>query len=529
MEKNETPIIEAPRNFTLDSFAKAKEKMIATNNNTYGEMRSSYWGRRTARLNDYDADTVSHIINAGSCTEQQTLSRNYFYKEGYYKQIVLHYATLLTYAGLLIPNPSSGKNLSTSHIQKRYYNALDYVERMNLPVFLTNCATRALIDGCYYGIVTELEKAVFTTIDLPADYCCSRFKDANGNDVIEFNLGYFNTITDESARKGALEAYPKVFSKAYREWSAGRRTSSWFIVPSEIAICFPILDGRPPFLSVIPATIEYDEALATERERDLEEIRKIVVQKIPHLTDGRLLFEPDEAQEIHSGTVGMLRGNKNVSVLTTYADVEAIASKTSADNAESSLNKMEKNIYAQAGVSSEIFTSSGSASLDAALRNDTAFMMMLANKFAHYITNLLNTKFSNSNVSFTYRILPVTHHNYDTYADAAFKLVGSGYSFLLPMIALGISQKDFGNLKDLENDVLRLGEKMIPPATSYTQTGSEEDGDGEKEGDGPAKGKTGEPVKTDIDEGGRPTKKEGQKADTTLKKEKSLDKNGGGS
>jgi hypothetical protein len=127
----------------------------------------------------------------------------------------LHYATLLTYAGLLIPNPSAGKNLSTSHIQKRYYNALDYVERMQLPTFLTNCAVRALTDGCYYGLVTELEKSVFTTIDLPAEYCRSNFKDAMGNDVIEFNLAYFNSISDKDARDGALAAYPKIISKAY--------------------------------------------------------------------------------------------------------------------------------------------------------------------------------------------------------------------------------------------------------------------------------------------------------------------------
>ena len=522
MEKNETPIIEAPRNFSLDSFAKASEQMIATNDRTYGAMRSSYWGRQKK---NYTAQEVADVIDSGSQKEQQILSRDYFYKDGYYKQIILHYATLLTYAGLLIPNPSSGKNLSTSHIQKRYYSALDYVEQMRLPVFLTNCAVRALVDGCYYGIVTELEKSIFTTIDLPAEYCCSRFKDAQGNDVIEFNLAYFNTISDELDRKGALEAYPKCISKAYKEWSAGKRTKAWFIVPSEIAICFPILDGRPPFLSVIPSTMEYDEAVATEHERDLEEIRKVIVQKIPHLSDGRLLFEPDEAQEIHNGTVGMLKGNKNISVLTTYADVEAIASKTAADNSTTSLEKMEKNIYAQAGVSSEIFTSSGSSSLNASLKNDTAFMMMLANKFSNYITNLLNKKYSNSNVTFKYMILPITNHNYSEYVDTSFKLVGSGYSFLLPAIAMGFSQRDFGNLKDLENDVLRLGEKMIPPSTSYTQT----NGDGKQDGDGPVKGETGEPVKTDIDEGGRPNKQEDQKADTTLEKDKSLDKNGGGS
>ena len=342
MEKNETRV---PHNFTLDSFAKAKDSMIATNNNAYGNSnRTSYWSHRET-LRDYTSDEVHEIINRGSSSEQQKLSRSYFHKGGYYTQIVLHYATLLTYAGLLIPNPSAGKDLSTSHIQKRYYNAMDYVERMQLPTFLTNCAVRALTDGAYYGLVTELDKSAFTTIDLPAEYCRSNFKDAKGNDVIEFNLGYFDTITDKDARKGALAAYPKIISKAYKDWTSGKR-GPWCIVPSDIAICFPLLSGRPPFLSVIPATIDYDEAVITERERDLEEIRKIIVQKIPHLSDGRLLFEPDEALEIHQGTVGMLKGNKNISVMTTYADVDSIASKTQSENTTGTLDKMEKNVYA---------------------------------------------------------------------------------------------------------------------------------------------------------------------------------------
>jgi hypothetical protein len=46
-----------------------------------------------------------------------------------------------------------------------------------------------------------------------------------------------------------------------------------------------------------------------------------LVQEIPHLNDGALLFEPVEVEEIHRGTVGMLRGNKNIDVLTTYGKV----------------------------------------------------------------------------------------------------------------------------------------------------------------------------------------------------------------
>ena len=40
--------------------------------------------------------------------------------------------------------------------------------------------------------------------------------------------------------------------------------------------------------------IKYGEAVKLSKERDKEEIRKVIVQKIPHLNDGRLLFEPDE-------------------------------------------------------------------------------------------------------------------------------------------------------------------------------------------------------------------------------------------
>lgn len=511
------------RNFDLTAFSRAKDKMIATNEMAYKGNWDSV-RQRVSRVKDYTPEEIASIIQSGSLSEQQKLSRNYFNKDGYYKQIVIYYATLLKYMGLLIPNPSNGKNLSTSHIQKRYYNALDYVERMQLPILLTNIAQRALVDGCYYGLRVETDKNNFQLIDLPSGYACSRFKDVQGNDVVEFDVSYFGTITDKEQQKSALAAYPKVVAKAWKEWHNNKRKSKWVIIPKEIGVCFPFFDGRPLLLNVIPATIEYDEAVAAERERDAEEIRKIIVQKIPHLNDGRLLFEPDEAEEIHTGTVGMMKGNKNVSVLTSYGDVSAIASNTSADRAETTLTRMEQNIYAQAGVTGQVFASTGSSSLETSLNNDLALMMVLANKFSRFITNTLNDNFANGNITFKYTIMPITYYNTASYVDTTFKLVGSGYSALLPALALNLSQRDLVSIKDLENDVLKLGDRLKPLSTSYTQSASDkEDGD-EENGDGDPKEK---PVETDIDEGGRPKKKEEEKSEKTIENEKSLDKTGG--
>jgi len=63
---------------------------------------------------------------------------------------------------------------------------------------------------------------------------------------------------------------------------------------------------------------------------------------------------------------------------------------------------------------------------------------------------------------------------------------------------MDLSQRDLGNLKDLENDVLGLGEKLRPLASSYTQSG-------------------------DTEDGGRPAKEQEEKADKTIQNEESLD------
>lgn len=493
---------EENRNYDLASFKRANTGMIATNDSTY----KNRWGSRNSvqRIREYSLEEIDKIIQSGSLEEQQKLSRNYFYKDGFYKRLIIHYSTLLKYVGILIPNPSFGKSLSTPHINKRYYNAVDFVERLNIPILLTNCAQRALVDGCYYGLLQSISKEGITVLDLPSNWCCTRFKDTLGNDIIEFDVSYFNTITDESEREEALRVYPKVISSHYRKWSKGKVNSKWVFIPTDISICFPFFDSRPLFLSTIPETIRYDDAVEIEQERDADEIRKIIVQKIPHLTDGRLVFEPDEAEEMHAGAVGMLKGNKNISVLTTYADVDAIVSKTAAENSHNSVEKMMQNIFNKTGTSSELFASTGSSTLESSIDNDTALMMILANKFSLFLTNLINRLYENSNINFKYTILPITYYNTNKYIDTSFKLASSGYSFLLPGLALGFSQRDLINVKDLENDVLGLSDKLIPLKSSYTQNGSENS------------------------EGGAPKKEGTEKAPKTIENEKSLDNQTGG-
>ncbi|HAP33415.1 MAG TPA: hypothetical protein DCQ46_02770 [Lachnospiraceae bacterium] len=127
-------------------------------------------------------------------------------------------------------------------------------------------------------------------------------------------------------------------------------------------------------------------------------------------------------------------------------------------------------------------------------------MMHLANKYSMFLSNLLNLVFSNTNINFKYEFLPITYYNESTFITDSFKLAQSGYSFILPALALGVTQRDLGNLKDLENDVMKLGEKLKPLQSAYTQSANSV---------------------------GAPEKSSDEKSEKTIANEVSLDNQGG--
>lgn len=484
----------------LANFSKSYEQMIAANESSYDFIYGSTLYRRHV-TRKYTPEEIDRIIEDGSLADRIALSRTYFKRGGFYQRILLHYATLLKYTGLLIPNPSFGHTLSESYVERKYHNAINFVDKAQLPELFTKMAIAALRDGCYYGIIQRVGKESVSLIDLPVYYCQTRFKDLHGNDLVEFDVSYFDTIVDKDQRQQALEVYPPEVTAQYKKYKLGKATK-WVFIPADIGVCLPFLDGTLTFLNIIPAAIEYDQARDINKERDLEEIRKVLVQKIPHLQDGSLLFEPDEAEVMHQGTVKMMKGNPNISVLTTYADVDAVISKTANDNSLNSVDKALTNIYSESGSSPQLFGTESNLSLETSINNDMALMMTFARKLEKLMTFIINDNFGNSNISFKYTILPITFYNEHKYVDEALKMANSGYSFILPALAMGLSQKELGNIKDLENDVLGLKEKLIPLSTAYTESSS---------GNGP----------------GRPELPAQEKSAKTIANEKSLD--GGGS
>ena len=475
-----------------ETFKRAITNMIATNDSAY-TTRYQRSGRAYAR--PYTNEEIQRIIDSGSAVQKSILSNNYFALDGFYRRIIIYYATYLKYVGILIPQYEK----KSKAVNEIYNKAIKFIDGIKMYTLCADFASKAFLNGCYYGVVQSSSENGFAVLDLPFKYCSTRYKDQKNNDVIEFDLSYFDSISDKKQRRIALSIYPDEISSAYKKWKNKRSSDyQYYIIPSEIGICFPLFDTSPMFLSTLIDVADYYDYKKFDKERVQEEIRKVLVQKMPHTNDGTLIFEPDEAEAMHAGSVGMMKNNRNVSLLTTYADVDMFTSDASNENVNNILDKAANAIYKQAGVSPQLFSLTGNVAVEASLNKDLGLVMYVANKFANFFTNLINHLFGNSEISFKYQFLPISWYNEKEYIDNSFKLASSGYPFLLPALGMGLSQSDLSNIKNLENDILKLDKKLKPLQSSYTQTQS----------------------------GGAPTKKDSDKAERTLDREKTAE--GGG-
>jgi hypothetical protein len=184
----------------------------------------------------------------------------------------------------------------------------------------------------------------------------------------------------------------------------------------------------------------------------------------------KLVFEPEEAEEMHAGTVDMLQNNSDVDVVTSYCKVNLL-DMSSDDDEKTQITEVQDLIYSCAGLSKELFFATTEAGLEYSINNDLAMMMILGQRFAHFFTVLLNYKFENKRVKFKLLILPISYYNSADYTSRAKELATLGYSYLTPILSTGIDQTNLSALKDLENDLLELNKVLKPLQTSYTQSG----------------------------------------------------------
>lgn len=442
--------------------------MIATTEDALLESRARQALSRNSIRIDYTKDEIHRILTEGTAVEKAQLSEHFFSVSGVYKRIILHYATFLTYSWLVVPHMKKpGDKIKEKRNAKVYYDAAEFCSSFGIERKCALFAKEVLVKGGYYGIIHDSGGAVAIQ-DLPFEFCRSRFKNHQDVDIVEFDVRFFDKIREVKLREEILKTYPKIVQKGYKDYKK-RGEDPWIFLPAELGIYFTLYEESPFFLDLIPLLDDLEDYKEIDKDRNMLSLKRIVTQEVPH--DGmNLVFEPDEAEEMHEGVLEMLSNNPDVDVVTSYAKVDMLDLSGDADD-KTEVTDAQQLIYDSAGVSKELFSATTDAGLTFSLNNDLSMMMVLGQGFAHFFTALLNNKFGTRKVSLKLLILPISFYNSSDYTARAKDLAAFGYSFLTPILSTGLDQTNLADLKTLENDLLDLDEHLKPLQSAYTQSG----------------------------------------------------------
>lgn len=460
--------------------------------------------RTTSRFasKDYDLADINRMIQSLDVASMRKVSRYYYETSASYRRMIDHFAGIyLYYYHLVLQNTDE---VSKTEALKKYENALTLLDNFCAGGTLRDLATEVLVSGVAFFYTTTFGKNQSAITLLDPTYCRSRFKSPYNTDLVEFDVKYIDTIKDTEECAAVLEAMPPEVRIHYNRYKLGQEDTSWVVLPAERATAF-FLDSAddqhtPPIFDTIIDIMNFDDTKEIEKDKDAQELEKILVQLFEMDDDGDLEMFLEEIAEIHKGTAAMFQDNKYVDVLTSIAkDVKVIDSRASATSSATNNNilKMMAPKYENAGLSSEMFYSTTATALNISIANAASFVGKLNDKFANWLSVFLYGNLSMGKLIPVVEILPVTAYNKDRMVDTYLKAAQSGYSKMLPYIATGGRQSTLLDSLLMENEILELGDQLIPLATSYTQSS--------KAGEGA------------TSKGGRPPKDDAEKTEQTVK------------
>ena len=327
--------------------------------------------------------------------------------------------------------------------------------------------------------------------------------------------------------------FPEEFAKGYVLYKQGKLgpdneffdvdrgyyTSSygWYLLDPGLTVKFNINGSDIPiFLNATPAIIDLDAAQELDRKKQMQKLLKILVQKLPMDKNGDLIFDVDEARDIHNNIVAMLRRAIGVDVITTFADVESIdISDKNTTTSDDDLEKVERAVYDALGISRNIFNTDGNLSLEKSILDDESTMRNLILQFDIFFNRVVERKSTNKKFNFRFVMLETTQYNYKDMSKMYKDLMNSGMSKFLPMVSLGHSQSSVVNLAYNENEILGLPMMMIPPLMSSTMNGEDILGTSNKSNQNKSQNNS-------EGQTGRPEKPDDQKSEKTIQNRESM-------
>ena len=465
---------------------------------------------------------IIKALSENNAEELRAISNFYYNINGIYERVCNYLAFLYRYDWYTVPEIYDSE-VKEEKLLKEFAKALDFLDKSYIKKICGDIALEIIKNGCYYGYMVPSNDSIVLQ-QLPIKYCRSRYQ-VNGLPAVEFNMKFFDTFRDINYRLKILNLFPDEFKKGYILYKQGKliddsatNCGGWYLLDPDCAVKFNFNGSDiPTLVNAIPALLDLDSAQELDRRKQMQKLLKIIVQKLPLDKNGDLIFDVDEARDIHNNAVQMLSRAIGTDVLTTFTDVEAIdlADKNTATS-QDDLEKIERAAFNNFGITQNLFNTDGNLSVEKSVLNDESFIRNILLQFEIFFNRVINQKFSGGKkYGFRFYMLETTQYNYKDVSKLYKEQTQIGYSKMLPQIALGHSQSFILNSIHFENEVLHLSQLMIPPLMSSTMSGEDVLGKNNQSKSTNSQSKTNESA-------GRPEKADSEKSEKTIQNKESM-------
>ena len=410
-----------------------------------------------------------------------TSARYLFYRTQIFFRLVLFYASMFDFrCRQVIPNISLTKTNNQKKILKQYNDTLNWLDRYDIQGIMLPALIRIFREDVFYGIFYRDESGsilyplnpswcridgIYSSHDYAYSVDMSKFKSAQMQDFLQW-------IGDP-------------LLSMYREYE--RTNVKWVHMDDRYAACFKFrtddLDHvLPPLMAILQQLAALNDLADLQAIADELSIYKLLLIPMKTISGSKRSDDFEVSPELMLGYYNRMLENlpDYIAAALIPADVDKDNvldfSTTSSDKDVDRLEQSEKTLLGTAGggavLNANMITST--AAFKAWLKAETEFAISPLIPQIQGFTNRM-LKYDCGNPC-TVNYFEVSIYTKEDLQATLLESCQYGFSNRLAYNTFnGVSEKATIAMQMLENDILKMPEKMIPLSSSYTQSGDSEE------------------------------------------------------
>lgn len=444
---------------TRHDFLKAGQKVILRdlNNNPTSPTFNKYT----------KSDIITYLSNPANYETQ--LRDAVIYIDGAsskFYRIIRYFANLSDLSYIVTPYNLDVNNAKPDQLIKNRIKTLNFLRSMNIKTQGREMLTVAFREDVYYA-TCWVDNETITMQQLPSQYC--KIASIEGNVCnVAFDFSYFGS------NKALLELYPKEFTTKYNAYERDRRGMRWQDLDSPNSFAIKVNRdiknyALPPLIGVLMSLYELEDYKALKLTKTELENYAILVMKLG-LVNGEFELPYQKAKDFWSNLSKVLP--EEIGTVLSPMDIEKIDFNKNGAAEADRVAEAEKNIFTDAGVSTLLFNNEKASAnaLEQSIKADQALTFGVVKSFEDAINRMLHAQSFGKNFKITF--IDSSPWNRDKMADQYLRAASYGVPTISAYCAtVGLDPEDVESISFMENEMLKLHDKLRPLQSGNSMSG----------------------------------------------------------